>query len=519
MHKKLPIISIMLLVGFITPMLVFGASRFPKPTIVDDTLQPTQVKIHWEKQSKVKRYQLRLFNSDCSNRIKKYKISKHKTHKVIKALTADTKYCIKMRAKYKDGTHDRFSNPRRFTTTANAIVATPLQLGVNFIPYFSTENAALSEATQPTAIEATFTDLGIGTFRQMTGSDLIWSNVSAANNQFDFTTEDAVLTTTTHEPIVTLFSYQFAEGTSPEDELMGDTTPEKNLTAEQETYIGTVVDRYKADVTYWEIGNELAHWESDYPGQFTPEEQGAWLAAVSAVIKEHDPEAKVVLPGLINITTDNTDDWLTGVIAGGGTEWFDIVGYHYYNRWQAFEEARSALQTTLVNLGIADKPVWLTETGATSDVTLTNKTNYPNSTTEQAADVFRRIIPSYAAGDEVAIWHTLLGNTETDNNFRYFGLLDGSLNKKPAYYSLQLLSTEILPFNTVEKQTDYVYQITKTDGAIYYVAWSATADNMAIPTGITQYTSVVPNDDGSFNWIDVDPGDTVNLNTIPILLR
>lgn len=514
-HMKY-IISI-LTIGLIAPLVVFGAGRFAKPSVIEASIETNQVKIQWDKVAHVKRYQLRLFNGNCSERIKKYSISKYRTRKKISSLTADTKYCIKMRAKYKDGSHDRFSKPRKFRTLADTDVGP--QFGVNFIPYFSTDGDAIAEATQPGAMEAIYDDLGVDIFRQLTSADVIWSNVATPDNQFDFTNPDSVLLTTTHEPVVDLFSYQYAEGTTPEDELLGDTSPEKNLTAEQETYIGTVVDRYKDYVTYWEIGNEMAHWESDYPGEFSPEEQGAWLASVAEVIKAHDPDALILLPGLISITDDNTDDWLTGVVTGGGTDWFDIVDYHYYNRWQAYEPARAALQETLVTLEIDDKPVWLTETGATSDSTLDNKTNYPNSTTEQAADVFRRIIPSYAAGDVLAIWHTIIGNDDEGNNFRYFGLFYPSdMSKKPAYYSVQLLTSYVLPFSTVEKQSDYVYKITKTDGTICYVAWSATSTSWTIPEGMSQTTSVVPNDDGSFAWTTVSPGDTINLTTAPVLV-
>lgn len=517
MKIQMKYILSILAIGLITPLVVFGAGRFAKPSIVEGSIETNQVKIQWDKVAHIKSYQLRLFNANCSERIRKYSISKYRTRKKITSLTADTKYCIKMRAKYTDGTHDRFSKPRKFRTLADTDVGP--QFGVNFIPYFSTDSDAITEATQPAAMEAIYDDLGVDIFRQLTSADVIWSNVAVSEDQFDFTNPDLVLLTTTHEPVVDLFSYQYADGTTPEDELLGDTTPEKSLTTEQETYIGTVVDHYKDYVTYWEIGNEMAHWESDFPGEFTPEEQGVWLASVAEVIKAHDPDAMILLPGLINITDDNTDDWLTGVVAGGGADWFDIVDYHYYNRWQAYEPARAALQETLVTLGIDDKPVWLTETGATSDNTLNNKTDYPNSTTEQAADVFRRTIPSYAAGDVLAIWHTLIGNDDDGNNFRYFGLFyPADMSKKPAYYAVQLLTSYVLPFSTVEKQSDYIYKISKTDGIVCYVAWSATNSSWTIPEGMGQTTSVVPNDDGSFTWTTVSPGDAVDLTTTPVLV-
>ncbi len=511
------------------PVMASAGNRFPAPSVMEDTIQTNQVKVQWEKQTRVKRYVLRLFDKTCTSRIKQYEIHKKRTKKVLKNLTADTKYCFRMRAEYKNGTHDHFSKRTKFRTLTEVIeepedpveVEYPtMRFGVNFIRYQSDDTEALAAATQPDVIDADFTTLGVGAFRQITSADLIWSQVEPYDNQYDFSDSDAVLTTTTHEPIVDLFSYQYADSTTPWDELMGDTNPEVTLTAEAEDYIGTTVDRYKDYVTYWEIGNEMMHWQlTEGDAAFSIADQAHWLAAVSAEVREHDPDAQIVLPGLVNITPDNVDDWLPEIVEVAGSDWFDIVGYHDYNRWQQFQGDRAALQAVLEDLNITDKPVWMTETGTTSDPSNTRITDYPNSAEQQAADIFRRALLSYAAGDELMIWHTYIGNDTAGDEFRYFGLINDDITPQLAYYSAQLLTSELLPYAGIENQGDFVYRVARADGSNRYVAWSATEANWQIPDGATEMTSVVPNADGTFAWTAVTPGDTITLTDIPVLVR
>lgn len=507
---------VLFMFGLFLPVTGSAGHRFPKPQVVEGSIQIHQVKIEWEKQKKVKEYKVRLKTKDCAELIKKFSIDKDKTRKKIRKLTEDTEYCVRMRAIYTDGSKDHWSKKLKFTT----LTSTP-SFGLNFIRFYSTDSDEMEAATQPSTVSQDFDSLGVGVYRQLTSADLIWSNVETADGTFDFTKEDGVLPVLDHEPIVDLFSYQYADGTTPWDELMGDDTPEKNLTAQQEEYIGTVVDRYKDNVKYWEIGNEMDHWELTRPGEFTAEEQGAWLANVAQVIREHDSDAIIVLPGLISITSGNVGDWLPGAVAGGGTDWFDVVGYHYYGRWQAFNTEREALQDLLEQLGIQDKPVWMTETGTSSDPTNTDRTNYPNSEAQQAADIFRRALLGYAAGDKMMIWHSYIGNDESDEEFRYFSLVNEDLTQQDAYYTTQLLTQQVIPFVNIERidEAQYIYKVKRNDHSKVYVAWSGTNSEFSIPDNMTEMTSVVPNSDGTFTWKEVTPGERVELSTIPILVR
>lgn len=506
----------LLLFGFILPISGSAGDRFSKPQLVDGTIKVHRVQVTWEEQSKVKKYKLRLKTADCEELIKTYSIDSDKVKKKMRNLEQETEYCVQMRAVYNNGTKDEWSKKLKFTT----LTATP-RFGLNFIRFFSSDSDDMEAATQPEVVNEDFNNLGLGVYRQLTSADLIWSNVETSDGTFDFTREDAVLTSLEQKPIVGLFSSQYADGTTPWDELMGDDTPEKSMTTEQEDYIGTVVDRYKDYVKYWEIGNEMAHWELTNPGEFSVEEQGAWLASVSEVIREHDADAIIVLSGLISITDDNVDDWLPGAVAGGGTDWFDVVGYHYYGRWQGFNNERAGLQAVMEDLGIADKPVWMTETGTSSDSSNTDRTNYPNSEAQQSADIFRRALQAYAAEDDMMIWHTYIGNDDNGQEFRYFGVVNEDLTKQDAYYTSQLLTSEVIPFVRVVQVEDeqLVYRVKRNDHSKVYVAWSQTTGTWTIPEDMSEMTSVVPNANETFTWESVTPGESVDLTTVPVLVR
>lgn len=502
------------------PTLASAASRFPKPSIVDGSLKVHSVRIEWEAQTNVDHYRIKLYDESCQTVLRKKDISADRTKKKLKHLSAGTDYCVRMRAFYTDGTKSKLSKRLRFTTNTAAVETVHYdRFGLNFIRINTTENDAIAQATLPEVVEADFTALGIDTFRQFTSADLIWSNIDTLSGD-DYETEDSLLLHTAHAPIATLFSYQLADGTTPTDELMGDSTPEGTMTTEQEAYIGDLVDRYKGYVKYWEIGNEMAHWELEQPGVFPVSEQAVWLKSVAEVIRAHDADAVIVLAGLISITEDNVDDWLGPVIDAVGSDWFDIVNYHHYSSWLHYTNDRAALQSFIDAHGLGEKPVWLTETGTSSDVTNTTRTNYPNSESQQAADIFRRALLAYAAGDELIMWHTYIGNDDADAEFRFFGIVNEDLTKQPAYYTTQLLTSEITQFTSVEQQgTDFVYAVTRQDNSVAYVAWSTTSEAYTVPSGVTQMTSVMPNEDGTFTWETVTPGDSITLTDIPVLLK
>jgi len=446
----------------------------------------------------------------------------------------------------------------------------PVQLGLNFIRFFwedepndiplqSKDKAIhtlnfITDYVQPAAIFADFAALGSNSYRQLQKADPLWPSVEPQKGQWDFTATDAVILYSPIPPMLTLFQTQYSSPTPPWVHDSADF--QKTVGADAKEYVETVVKRYAPYVKYWEIGNEMEHWMAADPGVeipdslkaqvqmpsliptdgFSPEEQGKFFAEVSEIIRANDPDAVILMPGMGSIDDRVLDNWLNGVIAGGGTDWFDIVNYHYYGDWNKLGTQRDAFTARLKTLGLEDKPVWMTETGSTSSSTLTMRTDYPNDESTQAADVFRRIVTAWGHGDSAAFWHTYIGSTGETNDWRDYGIKGSSNEIKPSYYAFQLLAQNCTPFTAVEivtessmegitpfpsdtKVTDsgstqHIYKITTAAG-VRYVAWGS--GSWTVPSGLTQSTSVVPSSDGTYTW--QNPATALTLTDTPILLK
>ncbi len=405
------------------------------------------------------------------------------------------------------------------------------QVGLNFIRFYFADD----ERFQPDYIFRDFQNLGVQAIRQLVKADVAWDNVEPRDNEWHFDLADSVIFNSPVAIIATVFEAQYASPSPPwcdsPDEF------QKTLGPEAIDYLTHVAERYGPYVKYWTIGNEMEHWRAADPDDphhdrlpechpldgFSPQEQGRFLAQAARVIREHDPDAVILMPGIGGLDDYALNEWFAGVLEGGGSDWFDIVNYHYYGPWMSYPQRREHFAAFLREHGLADKPVWMTETGSTSSPTLTIRTDYPNSPESQAADVFRRLVQAWAAGDQLASWHTYISSPDNPKNiWRGYGIRDEHANPKPAYYSYRLLTRELVPFREVEgvhvdPRGTNVYRITTRSGAVKYVVWGT--GTYRVPEGVTEMTSVVPDASGTFAWQRVTPGMTLSLSAIPILLH
>jgi len=90
-------------------------------------------------------------------------------------------------------------------------------------------------------------------------------------------------------------------------------------------YIRATVERYKDKIDYWEVWNEPNHrnyWGSVPDGK----EYGRLLVETAKLIKELDPESKVIGGSMAGINPQFADDFLSV----GSDEFIDIISYHNY---------------------------------------------------------------------------------------------------------------------------------------------------------------------------------------------
>ncbi len=125
-------------------------------------------------------------------------------------------------------------------------------------------------------------------------------------------------------------------------------------------YVRAVVSRYRGRIKNYEIWNE-PNWKNFYTGSWP---QLATLVHEAAlVVKEVDPAARIILPGLASEHGLSVmDDFLrTGV----GRD-VDIISYHFYTGHRAPEVLFGMvdkLRSSLRAAGLENKPIWNTEFG------------------------------------------------------------------------------------------------------------------------------------------------------------
>jgi Glycosyl hydrolase catalytic core len=125
-------------------------------------------------------------------------------------------------------------------------------------------------------------------------------------------------------------------------------------------HVEAVVSRYRGRVSQFEIWNE-PNLVRFYSGNV--ETMIQLCRAAYSVIKRIDPAAVVVSP---SATGSDGVRWLDRFLAAGGADCFDVVGFHFYV-WPDAPEAIVPLAAKVHDVlrahGVADRPLWNTETG------------------------------------------------------------------------------------------------------------------------------------------------------------
>jgi hypothetical protein len=161
-------------------------------------------------------------------------------------------------------------------------------------------------------------------------------------------------------------------------------------------YVRTVVARYKGRIQAYEIWNEpnLADFWSGSIDQMLMLTREA-----SQIIRNVDPKALVASP---SATTAYGIPWLAEFLKKGGGQYVDVIGFHFYVDAQLPPEEMLAIiqrvRQVLADNGLADKPVWNTETGWLPPAKF-------DSDELAAAFLARAYIVNWAAGVQRFYWY------------------------------------------------------------------------------------------------------------------
>lgn len=392
-------------------------------------------------------------------------------------------------------------------------------------------------------------DLKVKLIRQLTFGDVFWKQVEPTNNNWTFAQSDsAVANPYGITTIPTLFSMFGEDTVGYQVPWRATTSPSGGWrvidSADTKDYLSKVINRYKNYTKYWEVGNELnAH--DRKPAGFTASELVSFMRFNYRWIKEIDPEASVVIPGMLGtcgVPMNTAYTWLRSFLKAGGGNTFDIMNYHDYNSWWTLPLHLDSIKAILQEFGI-QKKLWVSECSISSDNTSPITPSY-SSVDEQVADTWRRPVVTFGNGLDLFYWQSLW-SSGSGSEWRHFGLTDPTGKKKKSFHAYKLCLEKLDNFTSVEKISSgtinddnnsggnglWVYKFTFADGSKKWVLWSTPSQiyelNGLLNTKAT-ITSVNPTtisiDGGTVTWNitqkDVAGGKvSINLTNMPVLVE
>ncbi|NJO06464.1 MAG: glycosyl hydrolase [Chloroflexaceae bacterium] len=320
-------------------------------------------------------------------------------------------------------------------------------------PSFGINSHLATRYPDPTAMDVpaqTLADLNITWVRE----DFHWHRIQYDRDVWDWTFTDAAMRALLKEDIQVLGvlgpSVGWATpytGDNPHDVSFYAPDPELFL-----DYVRAVVARYRRYVKHWEIWNE-----PDHPYFWQPEPDPVayadLLKRTSAVIKEIDPDAQVVIGGFNPFNTT----FVRTVAEEGAWDSFDILALHPYVDPYTPEEGNLAAALDIahaLNYQYGERPIWVTEIGWASGPGDRDAIGFTDET-EQASFLVRSLLLLWANGAERIFWYMLKDDAHNPYGlYRYgAGRTDFSTSlRKPAYNAMRTLNRELEGATFVERR-------------------------------------------------------------------
>ncbi len=222
-------------------------------------------------------------------------------------------------------------------------------------------------------------------------------------------------------------------------------------------FAAAVAERYNGRIHYFQVWNEPngnAEWGLHQP--VNPEQYTELLCTAYRRIKEVNPNA-IILAGALTptvaINDANMNDliFLERMYAAGAGDCFDVMSAQGYGLWSGALDRRLKpnvinyahnlyLRDVMVRHGDADKPIWISEMGW-NVVPEGLDARFGRVTPEQQA---RFAVEAYQHSQEEWPWVGVINywflkrkdETEQDQSFYYFRLMDSDFTPQPVYTTL-----------------------------------------------------------------------------------
>ncbi|NNJ12643.1 hypothetical protein EKD04_020150 [Chloroflexales bacterium ZM16-3] len=304
-------------------------------------------------------------------------------------------------------------------------------------------------------------------------------------------------------------------------------------------FMAALVQRYKYDVAYWEMGNEpdvdprlvpsnspYGCWGNINDPYYGGERYGRMLRTVVPTMRTANPNVKIVIGGLLLDRPETTivgrgtpERFFEGILRSSAADFFDILAYHSYPSYISpfYDHDLSDLGNIWTNLGGwtlgkaaflrevmarygVSKPLWLNETGLICWVDVKTQECIPPINAEffsaQADHIVRIMARAAAANIQQVSWYTLNGP-----GWRSGGLLDANQNPRPSFIAYKLLIETVGSYQSVCATSDYgsaveAYRFVKGNEFVD-VLWSTSGSEVLVRLAANSYRSAVTRSGGT----------------------
>ena len=223
-------------------------------------------------------------------------------------------------------------------------------------------------------------------------------------------------------------------------------------------YVTASVDRYHADIKYWEVWNEFNG--SFYQGINKPKEYADMVVAAYDAAKKVDPTAK------IGMSVANFDvGFLDTAIKAGAANHFDFICVHPYENLGALADGGEMGYLSLAgnlrdmlkaNNQPTDMPLWITEMGYATPINPD-----PAGDAKEAEMIVKGDLLAIAQGFQRIFWFEARGPSYGGG--KDLGIIRKDWTTRPAYDALKTMTTVFGP------EPKYVGWLNVDNGAYGFV--------------------------------------------------
>jgi len=378
--------------------------------------------------------------------------------------------------------------------------------------------------------------------------DVYWGLIEKNKGKYDWTiTDDLVNTVDENVDIVfTLYSTSRWGSKYTECRSLAEKEYNRNLQNEPPStmpdnmndytaFLDAIVKRYKDKVKYWQVENEIYGAVKRIPScplinRFwigTEDEYLILLKQSYQTIKRVDPKAKIFASSYTFEPWDGNLKPFFSYILTNANQYSDLWDLHLY-----LGVDEDPLKITAVKK-LTNKTLWTTESGEI-DIDYYTYPQFKNNLDSaeelklQSQDLVKRYVQAFSSGvDKIfRLRVSPLGSKEgPGSRWTHMSLTfdRAGNNKKPAYFTYQVMYSKLSGFDTVEKISEHQYKFINNEKSII-VAWS---DSQNQTVDLSQYfttpdvivTSIITEKGTSQPNIQTNNAKTVKISQTPVFIE